>query len=87
MTQDYQMLGQASTELDQVAADKNGWGGVDVPEPPISQETDPHTSFWAGRANYQALGHQIDSMAGYSETPSAAVHVEPFDPYHPGPQE
>lgn len=75
--QDFQMIGQASPELDAIAAEKNGWQ-QDVAEEPIEQFTAHDYSFWADRANYQALGREIPNMASYQQPSTAAQPVEPF---------
>jgi hypothetical protein len=76
MSQSYESIGQGSPEIEAVAAQHNGWN-TDVSQPMIDQETDTDTSFWAGRANIQALSGVVSHMAGYNETPAAAIVVHP----------
>jgi hypothetical protein len=79
--QDFQMIGQASPELDAIAHEKNGWQG-DTCQDLIDERVSHEFSFWQQRANRQALGSplptHIDNMAGYHQTPTAAEPVQPF---------
>lgn len=84
MSQEFQSIGSASTELDAVAAQHQGWPD-DTVRPEIEEYTENSDfSFYDRRANAQALGRSIDNMAAHTETPAAAQPVRPFDPFHPG---
>jgi hypothetical protein len=83
MTQDYQMIGQASAELEAVAAQHEGWGPTvsqpvqhDTPQSMAGEATDSSDySFWDRRANMQLM--RDGNMASHMETPMAAVDVRP----------
>jgi hypothetical protein len=77
MTQEFQMIGGMSPELEAVAREKQGWQG-EIPEPSVEEQTD--SSDWSRRdrwTNMQALGRSIDNMAGHTETSMAGIVVEP----------
>jgi hypothetical protein len=84
MSQQFQSLGQASTELDAVAAQHQGWPD-DTVRPEIEEYTETADfSFYDRRANAQALGRSIPNMASHQETSAAAQPVRPYDPFQPG---
>lgn len=91
MSQDFQSIGQASTELDAVAAEHQGWQ-QDTPQPEVEELTDGSDfSFWDRRANSQVMYRDVPNMAAHTETPVAAVDpkgcpssVTPFDPLQGG---
>jgi hypothetical protein len=79
MAQDYQSVGQISTEAETVTAERAGW-----PDDPVlafaDQQTDHHYSFRADRANHQLYG--LDGggpIAGHTEPPMASHQVQPYD--------
>lgn len=83
MSQDYQSIGQASPELDAVAAQHQGWGPTpsqptthDTPEGLGQEITDQSDfSFYDRRANMQLI--RGGNMAAHLETPMAAKDVRP----------
>lgn len=77
MAQEFQSIGSASPELEQIAAQRQGWP-EDHPEAPITEFTDRDYSHYDDRANSQALHRIVPNYAGYHQTPAAAVPVTPF---------
>jgi len=74
MSQDFQQIGQASTELDAVANERQGWDDQTDVKPQVEEMSgDFDFSFRDRRANLQALGLRTPNMAGYTETPTAAT--------------
>jgi hypothetical protein len=87
MTQTYQAIGQASPELERVAAERMGRIDATNIQSPVEEITDASDySFYDDRANYQALGHPgaargagypIANMAGYRQPSMASYAVTP----------
>lgn len=89
MTQDYEMLGKASDELEAVVAERQGWEDQPRVEPlGVEMSDGKDYSFWDRRANRQALGlntlpgnDATFPMAGHEEPPMAGQDAQPFT-YH-----
>src|SRR5947209_7276615 len=77
MSQSYNSVGQASPELEAVAAQHSG-SPDDRPQDLGAQATDHTASFYSDRANGQALHHTVPTMAGHEEIPMAARPVQPY---------
>ncbi|HZU13893.1 MAG TPA: hypothetical protein VFB58_13710 [Chloroflexota bacterium] len=82
MSQEFQSIGSCSPELEQIAAQRQGWSS-DTPEPPIEEQTSRDYSFRDDRANDQLLHRIVPNIAGYDQTPAAAIPVTPFDSFRP----
>lgn len=86
MTQDYEMIGQASAELEAIAQQYQGWGpsvfpptSADTVEPMTEEMTDrTDYSFRDRRANMQLM--RSGSMAGHVEPPMAGIEIQPERP-------
>jgi hypothetical protein len=77
VSQEYESIGSPAPPLEAVAGERNGWP-EDVPQPLGAQATAHDISFFAERANTQALGRVVSSMAAHVETPMAAREVTPW---------
>ncbi len=84
--QDYQSIGQLAPQVDAIADQHQGWVptlsqpsiGETKTEDPIEEQTDASDySFRDSRANAQLLGLRIPNMAGFVQTPVAAITVTP----------
>jgi hypothetical protein len=84
MSQEFQSIGSASSALDAVADQHQGWPD-DTVRPQIEEYTENGDfSFHDRRANSQALGRSVPNMAAHTETSAAAQPVRPYDPFQPG---